>query len=74
MLERASVVGRSFSLAAVLELIQEQERELAQSRLFDLARKGLIRPDISDPRDRLPLPARPDPGCGLRIHAEDATR
>jgi class 3 adenylate cyclase/tetratricopeptide (TPR) repeat protein len=50
VLERASVVGRSFSLMAVLELIQPQERELAQTRLFDLARKGLIRPDTSDPQ------------------------
>jgi len=50
VLERASVVGRSFSLTAVLELIPQQERELAQSRLFELARRGLVRPDITDPK------------------------
>ena len=49
VLERASVVGRSFSLAALLELIPPEERELAQSRLFDLARRGLVRPDTTDP-------------------------
>ena len=74
VLERASVVGRSFSLAAVLELIEPQERELAQSAPVRLARKGLIRPDTSDPQVALPLPARPDPRCGLRVDAEEATR
>jgi class 3 adenylate cyclase len=49
VLERASVIGRSFSLAAVLELIPPAERELAQGRLFDLSRRGLIRPDTTDP-------------------------
>ena len=36
VLERASVVGRSFSLEAVLELIPPEERELAQARMFEL--------------------------------------
>ena len=50
VLERASVVGRSFSLAALLELIPPEERELAQSHIFDLARRGLVRPDTTDPQ------------------------
>ncbi len=50
VLERASVVGRSFSLAALLELIPPEERELAQNHIFDLARRGLVRPDTTDPQ------------------------
>lgn len=49
VLERAAVVGRSFSLQAVLEAVPREEREAAQSRLFELARQGLIRPDTAVP-------------------------
>jgi class 3 adenylate cyclase len=51
VLERAAVIGRSFSLEAVLQLIPPAEREPAQARVFELVRRGLIRPDISIPGD-----------------------
>jgi class 3 adenylate cyclase/tetratricopeptide (TPR) repeat protein len=51
VLERAAVVGRSFSLEAVLELIPPEEHEHAHSRLFELARRGLIRPDVALPEE-----------------------
>ena len=51
MLERASVIGRSFSLDAVLQLIPPAEQEQAQARVFELVRRGLIRPDVSIPDD-----------------------
>ena len=44
-LQRAAVVGRSFSLEAVLELTELDEREHLQARLHELVRKGLLRPD-----------------------------
>jgi len=47
VLERGSVLGRSFSFEDVLELIPPAERERAQARLFDLARRGLLRPDAA---------------------------
>lgn len=43
VLERAAVIGRSFSLDGVLEMVPLADRETAQARLFELARHGLIR-------------------------------
>ncbi|HEU5215691.1 MAG TPA: adenylate/guanylate cyclase domain-containing protein [Gaiellaceae bacterium] len=51
VLERAAVVGRSFSLEAVLQLIPPKEREQAQACVFELMRRGLVRPDVSVPDD-----------------------
>jgi class 3 adenylate cyclase/tetratricopeptide (TPR) repeat protein len=51
VLERAAVVGRSFSLDSVLQLIPPPAREQAQARVFELVRRGLIRPDVSIPED-----------------------
>lgn len=51
VLERAAVIGRSFSLDAVLGLIPESDREPAQSRVFELVRRGLILPDVAIPAD-----------------------
>ena len=51
VLERAAVIGRSFSLEAVLQLIPAAEREPAQARVFELVRRGLVRPDVSIPGD-----------------------
>ncbi|HEV8098227.1 MAG TPA: AAA family ATPase, partial [Gaiellaceae bacterium] len=47
VLERASVLGRSFPLDAVLQLMPPDERERAQARVFELVRRGLIRPDVA---------------------------
>jgi predicted ATPase len=47
VLERAAVIGRSFSLDADLQLIQPSERERAQARVFELVRRGLVRPDVA---------------------------
>jgi class 3 adenylate cyclase/tetratricopeptide (TPR) repeat protein len=47
MLERASVVGREFSRAAVLELSPIDERTVAGARLMTLVRKELIQPYVS---------------------------
>ncbi|HEY3463076.1 MAG TPA: adenylate/guanylate cyclase domain-containing protein [Gaiellaceae bacterium] len=47
VLERAAVIGRSFSLDAVLQLIPPSERERAQARVFELVRRGLVRPDVA---------------------------
>ncbi len=49
VLERAAVIGRSFSLRAVLDLVPVGQREPAQARLFELARQGLLRPDVAVP-------------------------
>ena len=49
VLERAAVLGRSFSLEAVFELIPAEGRESAQAHLFDLVRRGLVRPDTTVP-------------------------
>jgi class 3 adenylate cyclase len=51
VLERAAVIGRSFSLDAVLQLIHPDEREPAQARVFELVRRGLVGPDMSIPDD-----------------------
>ena len=51
VLERAAVVGRSFSLDAVLQLIPPPEREPAQARVFELVRRGLVHPDVTIPED-----------------------
>ena len=48
-LERAAVVGRSFSLQNVLDMVPVAEREGAQARLFELVRQGLVRPDTAVP-------------------------
>jgi class 3 adenylate cyclase len=47
VLERASVLGRSFPLEAVLQLMPPDVREPAQARVFELVRRGLIEPDIA---------------------------
>jgi class 3 adenylate cyclase/tetratricopeptide (TPR) repeat protein len=47
VLERASVLGRSFPLDAVLQLMPPDEREPAQARVFELVRRGLIEPDLA---------------------------
>jgi class 3 adenylate cyclase len=47
VLERAAVLGRSFSLDSVLQLIPPAERERAQARVFELVRRGLVRPDVA---------------------------
>ena len=46
VLERAAVIGGTFSLDAVLQLIPQSERERAQARVFELVRRGLVRPDV----------------------------
>jgi class 3 adenylate cyclase len=51
VLEHAAVLGRSFSLDAVLRLIPQGEWEAAQARVFGLVRRGLIEPDVSIPDD-----------------------
>jgi class 3 adenylate cyclase/tetratricopeptide (TPR) repeat protein len=51
VLERAAVVGRSFTLVALLELSTPAERDQAQARVFELVRKGLIRPDTTAPEE-----------------------
>jgi class 3 adenylate cyclase len=51
VLERASVIGRSFPLETVLQLMPPAEREQAQARVFELVRRGLIRPDVRIPGD-----------------------
>ena len=51
VLERASVLGRSFPLEAVLELMPPAEREQAQACIFELVRRGLVRPDVRIPGD-----------------------
>jgi len=51
VLERASVIGRSFPLEAVLELMPPAEREQAQACIFELVRRGLVRPDVRIPGD-----------------------
>ena len=45
VLERASVLGSSFSFEDVLELTPPSARDRAHGRLFDLTRRGLLRPD-----------------------------
>ena len=44
VIERASIVGRDFSVAAVTALFDEDRRALVAPRLFALVRKGLTRP------------------------------
>jgi class 3 adenylate cyclase len=51
VLERASVIGRSFPLEAVLRLIPSDEREQAHARMFELVRRGLVRPDVMSQED-----------------------
>ncbi len=51
VLERASVIGRSFPLDAVLRIMPPAEREQAQASVFGLVRRGLIRPDVRIPGD-----------------------
>lgn len=47
VIERASVVGRDFPVAAVAGLFPDEQRALLAPQLFALARKGFIRPDPS---------------------------
>lgn len=49
VLERAAVIGRSFSLATMLEMVPFAEQETAQARFFELARQGIVRPDAAVP-------------------------
>jgi class 3 adenylate cyclase len=51
VLERASVIGRSFPLDTVLQLMPEDEREQAHARMFELVRRGLIKPDVMSQED-----------------------
>jgi class 3 adenylate cyclase/tetratricopeptide (TPR) repeat protein len=51
VLERAAVIGRSFSLEAVLRLIPQADRERAQACVFELVRRGLVQPDVGIPED-----------------------
>jgi class 3 adenylate cyclase len=51
VLERASVIGRSFPLEAVLQIMPPAEQEQAQASVFGLVRRGLIRPDVRIPGD-----------------------
>ena len=44
VIERAAIVGRDFSVAAVMALFDEERRGLVTPRLFALLRKGLIQP------------------------------
>jgi predicted ATPase len=45
VVERASVVGRDFPLAAVAGLFPPEQRQALATHLFGLVRKGLVRPD-----------------------------
>jgi class 3 adenylate cyclase/tetratricopeptide (TPR) repeat protein len=47
VIERASVVGRDFPVAAVAGLVPSEQRSLLTPQLLALARKGLVRPDPS---------------------------
>jgi len=47
VLEHAAVIGRSFLFEDLLGLISPAERDRAQRRLFDLVRRGLLRPDTA---------------------------
>ena len=51
VIERASVVGRDFPVAAVASLFPEERRTQVTPQLFALVRKGLIRPDPSPSAD-----------------------
>ncbi len=51
MLERAAVVGRSFSLEAVLDLTPPEDRESVEARLLALTRKRFVRPDTTTPEE-----------------------
>ena len=51
VLERASVLGRSFALDAVLQLMPSDEQDQAHGRVFELVRRGLIRPDVMSETD-----------------------
>ena len=51
VIERASVVGRDFSVAAVAGLFRADQRAIVTPQLFGLVRKGLIRPDPSPAAD-----------------------
>jgi class 3 adenylate cyclase/tetratricopeptide (TPR) repeat protein len=46
VIERASIVGRDFPLAALASFFREERRFLVTQQLFSLVRKGLIRPDL----------------------------
>jgi tetratricopeptide (TPR) repeat protein len=48
LLERASVVGKSFSWAAMAALATEQQRDQLSKDLASLVRRDLLRPDRSD--------------------------
>lgn len=49
VLERAAVIGRAFTLSAVVELSPPGLAERAETYLLELVRKGLIRPDQLSP-------------------------
>jgi class 3 adenylate cyclase/tetratricopeptide (TPR) repeat protein len=52
LLERASVVGRGFSLAAVAALSHEEQRSTLPGHLLALAREGLVHADPVEGDDR----------------------
>jgi tetratricopeptide (TPR) repeat protein len=45
VLQRAAVAGRTFSLAAVVDLTAQDERKNVEARLLALARERLVQPD-----------------------------
>jgi predicted ATPase/class 3 adenylate cyclase len=47
VIEHAAVIGKEFWRRALTDLLPEQERDAAESRLMSLVRKGLLRPDVS---------------------------
>jgi class 3 adenylate cyclase/tetratricopeptide (TPR) repeat protein len=51
VIERASIIGRDFPVAAVAALFPEEQRSLVTPQLFALVRKGLIRPHPSPSAD-----------------------
>ena len=51
LLERAAVVGRSFTIDAVIELTPPEERDGAQPGLFALVRGKFVRPDTAGTAD-----------------------
>src|SRR5262249_1941013 len=51
VIERASIVGRDFPVAAVVALFPDERQALVSPQLFALVRKGLIRPHPSTSAD-----------------------
>jgi len=51
VIERSSVIGRDFSLAAVASLSPDDQRSSLSSNLLSLVRKGFVRPDPHSARE-----------------------